>query len=278
MPGRKNVNGDDLLYRFFQDALSRYPEIFMRLPQLLITATSVWLPLDVYRRWPVLLPWVVRDASCRGSRSAGRPDAWSSPNDLGYLRDDNSLIKSIPRALAISGPKGSHVHQARMGTEFVAAHVWRVVDHTGLANRHPLLNSFVPNLVWLPAQVAKLSDREGGVFQGTLQAMAFRVYHGAPVEPRLLQIAESAWRMIPPPGTALDDFGLDDLNWFRATESFFRVRLARLRSVIAALEAVEKGMPLPERVVTRRYAAGLPHVPTSARSELLSFLGLFDGS
>jgi len=43
-----------------------------------------------------------------------------------------------------------------MGNEFVASHVWRVVDHAEVKSRLPLLNSFVPNLVWLLVQVSKL--------------------------------------------------------------------------------------------------------------------------
>src|ERR1019366_8734253 len=124
---------------------------------------------------------------------------WSSPDAHGFLRDDNSLVKAIPRAMDITGPKGSHVHDARMGSEFVASHIWRVVDHADLASRHPLLNSFVPNLVWLPGQVAKLSDRQGGIVQKTLEALSYKVYRQAPVHPNLAEIVEEAWEMIPQP-------------------------------------------------------------------------------
>jgi hypothetical protein len=66
------------------------------------------------------------------------PDKWSSPDDAGFLRDDNSLIKALPRSLLVRGPKNSHISGARLGTEFVAAHVWRVVGHEHLASRLPL--------------------------------------------------------------------------------------------------------------------------------------------
>jgi hypothetical protein len=110
MAPERIIHGDDLLYRFFQEALRSNPELFAAVPQLLITTMALWLPLDTYERWPVLLPWVVRDPKCRGNPRRGIPDQWSSPDRSGYLRDDNSLIKALPRALTVKGPKESHVH------------------------------------------------------------------------------------------------------------------------------------------------------------------------
>lgn len=269
------VHGDDLLYRFFQDALRTRPELFAAVPQLLITATSLWLPLDAYKCWPILLPFVVRDPACRKNPRQNTPDMWSAPDDAGFLRDDNSLIKSIPRSLNIRGPQGSHLHDARMGTEFVASHIWRVVNHTQLASRLPLLNSFVPNLVWLPSQVAKLSDRQDGIVQKTLEAMSYRLYRDQPVLPHLEPAVKQAWALLPPPSIDLVDFDPDDLNWFCTSPGFFRTRLSRLMSVIAALDAINEGSSLPERVVTRRYAAGLPQVAPDARAALRAFLAQF---
>ena len=200
---------------------------------------------------------------------------WSSPDDAGFLRDDNSLVKAIPRSLAIRGPQGSHLHDARMGTEFVAAHIWRVVNHTQLASRLPLLNSFVPNLVWLPSQVAKLSDRQDGIVQKTLEAISYRLYRDQPVSAHVEDAVKQAWALIPPPSVELVDFDPDDLNWFCTSPGFFRTRLSRLNAVIAALEAIEGGSPPPERVVTRRYAAGMPLVAPEARSVLRAFLEQF---
>lgn len=46
---------------------------------------------------------------------------------------------------------------ARIGNGFVASHVWRKLTNNGSASQHPLTYSFIPNLVWLPTQVAKLT-------------------------------------------------------------------------------------------------------------------------
>jgi hypothetical protein len=274
---KKVIHGDDLLYRFFQDALEGEPQLYAGVPRLLVTTMGIWLPLGVYERWPVLLPWVVRDPKCRRDPNAGGADVWSSPDADGYLRDDNSLIKSLPRALTVKGPKGSRVRGARMGTEFVACHIWRVVPDERLASRIPLLNSFVPNLVWLPSQVAKLSDIEGGLVQRMLQAMSCAVYRHAPVAPHLRGLVEEAWAMIPPPESPdIGSVDLTGLNWFEATDGFYRTRLTRLGSVLQALEAIELGLPVAERVVSRRYAEGLPRVEPAARTELKDLLKRFE--
>ncbi len=267
------VHGDDLLYRFLHEVLGKEPELFAKVPQLMIESMAIWLPLDVYYEWPVLLPWVVRDPSCRGNPAKGIPDAWGSPNLNGYLRDDNSLIKTLPRSLVVRTPVAGRLRGARMGSEFVAAHVWRVVKHAQLASRLPLLNSFVPNLVWLPAQIAKLTDREESVVQTTLQSMAFAVYRHAPVAPHLEEAVTEAWALIPdqlPPPRPISD-----LNWFESTQQFFANRRHRLQSVVAALNALSVGATLTTKVVTTRYTSGLPGVAAEARRELLNHLARF---
>src|ERR1700732_3718068 len=118
-PPQRTVHGDDLLYRFFQEGLSKYPDLLQIVPKLLATTMGIWLPLEVYARLPILVPWVVRDPDCRGNQRTGALDQWASPDPRGYLRDDNSLIKGIPKSLAVQGPKDSHIRGARMGNEFV---------------------------------------------------------------------------------------------------------------------------------------------------------------
>lgn len=160
---RKEIKGDDLLYRFFNEVLPEHPELIEKIPRILILSMSVWFPKSVYKEMPVLLPWVLRDPKCRGTKSKNKviePDQWGAPNSDGYLRDDNSLVKGLPKSLAISSERYPFVNGRHLGSEFVASHIWRENLTGTLASRIPILNTFVPNLVWLPSQVAKLSDRE----------------------------------------------------------------------------------------------------------------------
>jgi hypothetical protein len=270
MAAKKIVHGDDLLYRFFLQLSESDPTTFAAITPMFLECTAIWLPLEVYERSPVLLPWVVRDNSCRPN---GRPvpDEWASPNKDGYLRDDNSLVKTLPRSLDVRGPKGSKLNGARMGTEFVAAHIWRKVNTDKLANQIPLLNTFVPNLVWLPSQIAKLSDREDGIVQRTLQALSRRIYSASPVESHLQSAVAEAWSLLPNPLVNVE-VDLDRLNWFVSTDRFFKGRKSRLNTVVDALETIAAGQPLTRKVVASRYTEGLPRVDAERRQVLLQFL------
>jgi hypothetical protein len=269
------VHGDDLLYRFLNQMLSEDDEHLRAVPRLMIQAMAIWFPLEVYRQLPVLLPWVVRDPSCRGRRREGIADQWASPDTGGFLRDDNSLVKSLPRSLLINSPgRERGLRGARMGTEFVAAHIWRVVGSAVLASRHPMLNTFVPNLVWLPAQVAKLSDREGGPVQRALQSMAWSLYRDAPVEVHLRDVVEEAWRLLPSPAV-IHPVNVNDLNLFVPTARFLTTRHARISLVIDYLERLDQGSPLPRKVIATRYTDGLPGVGQAERQALLRHLRRF---
>lgn len=270
------VHGDDLLYRFFSNLLADDGNAFGDIPQMLLETMAVWLPPETYARWPLLLPWVVRDPSCRGRPRKGVPDQWGSPDERGYLRDDNSLIKNLPRALSIVGPPRSGLSGARIGTEFVAAHVWRRVKGSNvLASRWPQLNSFVPNLVWLPGQIAKLTDREGSGVQETLQAMSWQIYRNVPVERRFSELVQDAWALLPIPRRTIRTLEPDHLNWFQPTKRFYQTREQRLRSVVEALLLLEDGGVPANKVITTRYGSGLPLISRDARLDLLRHLRRF---
>ena len=72
----------------------------------LVVSLGIWLDPRVYRELPLLVPYAVRDPHSR-EKSTGLPDAWGSPNEHGYFRDDNSLVKGVPRALHVASPTRS---------------------------------------------------------------------------------------------------------------------------------------------------------------------------
>ena len=275
MPGKvsKIVHGDDLLYRFFGSLIEDRPDLADEVLLRMYTSMGIWFPLDVYHRLPVMLPWVVRDPSCRGNKAKGLPDEWGAPNNLGFFRDDNSLVKALTRSLRVHAVAMPHLHGAKMGTEFVASHIWRVGKSGELVSRNPILNSFVPNLVWLPSQVAKLTDREGSVMQYALQAIAWRRYRNAPVHQDLKQVVEEAWENLPAPAKASPV--VKAVNEFVATDLFLQTRRDKIRSVIQALELIATGSGVSGKVISTRYTEGLPNVSAAERRALLLFLQSF---
>jgi hypothetical protein len=239
MPVSNALDGDNLLYRLFLELLKRDDEVADTLVQKIISSVAIWFPPTLYERFPVLLPWVVRDPKCRPHIVAGHKttDEWGSPTPDGYLRDDNSLIKSIPRSLFIQGPKDSFVKGSRLGSGFVASHVWREVKLERLASRDPRLNSFVPNLVWLPRQIAKLSDREGSRIQLALKSTSWAIYRHRKVSAAVQPHVEAIWRLLPQP-LAAQRTDVEDLNYFVTHDSFLASRATGATQVIQLLDAV----------------------------------------
>jgi len=225
---------------------------------------------------PVLLPWVLRDPECRGRKRKGEepvPDQWGSPTMQGYLRDDNSLVKGLPKSLRITSKTNTFVHDRHLGTEFVASHIWRENLSGVLASRVPILNTFVPNLVWLPSQVAKLSDREGGPIQAALKEISWNLYRGAPLTDAARQIADRSWALLPEPASSHQVLE-DEINWFVTTPRFISTRKSKLADVIDALERIAAGAALPKTFEPSRYRNGLPQVSGTERARLHTDLSL----
>jgi hypothetical protein len=264
------VDGDSLTYQFFKELLITKRDLAVEFSRDLILRTAIWLSPDVYRRWPVLLPWVVR-ADCRKNIGKNRPERWGSPNDDGYFQDDNSMVKGLVKPLEVDGPKGSYVAGKRIGRGWVASHIWRKITPERIANTYPMLNTFVPNLVWLPRQIAKLSDQEGGAVQQTLQAMSRVIYEHAEVETHLAPVVQEAWRMLPPAKVAVD-VPTAELNWFPGTDDFVQARKQATLKVIEALRQVEAGEPITPWRICHRYIEELPKRAPDSRRLLIDDL------
>ena len=68
------VEGNDLLYHYLQKTLlEEDADQYRLLTSKLVAALRVWLPPAIYQRFPVMVPFAVRDATCRGNRSKGPP-------------------------------------------------------------------------------------------------------------------------------------------------------------------------------------------------------------
>ena len=267
---RKAIEPNNLLYHFLQHDLATDDVwLFHALVARLVVRLGVWMPVDIYARLPILVPYARRDPKCRGSVRNGIPDAWGSPDEKGYFRDDNSLVKGLPRSMTVSSTLGQYSgRQIKSG--FVACHVWREIDGDQLASRNPLTYSFVPNLVWLPAQVAGLTDREGSFAQQFLQALSHRIYRPVEVARDHEDIVDAAWDLLPIPN-GVPDAALPDvteLNCFVADEAFFHRRAHTIGAVAAALRT---GAPT-DKVVSRRYTDGIPGLAPASRTALAELL------
>jgi hypothetical protein len=214
----KRIDGNHVLYHYFQkDLLKSDEEIGKKITHRLIHDLSIWFPLKVYQKIPILRPYVIRDATCRQGQKKKRKEQWGACNSEGYFRDDNSLLKSIPKKFRINSKK--EYLSGKMGNGFVASHVWRVLTDKSLASKNCLTNSFVPNLVWLPKQISKLTDREGSYAQKYLQALSVAIYSKVKLEKGPNKFSKMAWKELPKPKRIkITKKEVESLNFFKITE------------------------------------------------------------
>jgi hypothetical protein len=263
----KSIDGKGVLYHFLQKELQESNEdVFQMLFSRLAVSLGVWFSPSLYGRWPLLVPYAVRDPESRGNRARGIPDQWSAPNADGYLRDDNSLIKNLPASLPIRSRRNAEYRGRTIGNGFVASHVWRIPNAQAtdapLAARDPHTYSFVPNLIWLPSNFAGLTDREGSFAQRFLQALSLKLFREVPVSDGVRPIVEDSWRRLPNP-EGIDPALLPDiseLNLFEPTDAFVSFRRRQTSQVADALASVEAGLPVSGKAVASRYTEGLPAV------------------
>lgn len=270
VPSRK-LDASRLFYHYLQkELLQNDIWLFQMLTARLVAALGIWLDPRIYERLPIVVPYALRDPTSRGNKARGLPDIWGAPDEAGLFRDDNSLIKGLPRSLPIRAGANQLYRNGRIGRGFVAAHVWRQLKSGGFAARHRLTYSFVPNLVWLPADVAALTDREGSFVQTYVQALSVKIYRHHPVMEPLQEIVSEAWDLLPLPD-AIPEQGLPDvveLNFFEPTERWFAGRKGKISLVADALEKVSRAEPLTGEVISARYTEGLPLVKQRATRSL----------
>lgn len=176
------TNGENIIYHYIQKTLiaeGENDDFTMELIERLIVDLSIWIPKEVYLQLPILLPFVVRDASCRKKNAETGKHEWGFANSEGFLRDDNSLIKGIIKPLFVDGRRVKEYKNKKLANGFVASHIWRELQNgeTKLASTLPKTNSFIPNLVWLPKQISKLTDREGSYAQEILKTLSYMIYY-----------------------------------------------------------------------------------------------------
>ncbi|TSC58774.1 MAG: hypothetical protein Greene041619_320 [Candidatus Peregrinibacteria bacterium Greene0416_19] len=277
MSTKGKVDGEHVLYHFLQKELLRTDVwLFQMLASKLVASLGIWMSPKLYTKLPLLAPYAVRDNSCRKSKSNG-VEQWSSPNEDGYLRDDNSLIKDIPRSFVIKSPLEIYSGK-NLDTGFVASHVWRITNQPdvcgGSASKNPFTYSFIPNLVWLPGQVAKLTDREGSFTQLYLQALSSKIYRHLDVLGPTKKFTEQCWSYLPKP-VGIPEQGLpdlDELSFFEETDDFIQKRGTIISKVADALSSVVEGKALNEKILSSRYTEGLNKIDKSAAKKLSVFL------
>jgi hypothetical protein len=246
------------LYRYLAEGMRSGPNVdeFTQFTINLIESLGIWWSPEVYANLPMIVPWCIRDRTCRYDQG---PESWGAPRSDGFLRDDNSIIKKLPLSLLISGPEGSLFDGRKPWRGFTACHIWRDLPGGEVAGADPWLYSFVPNLIWLPSWIAPLTDRQGGVIQAILQRTSIELFGGVEVRDPLSAYTEMAWRKlpVPGPGVALET---QRLQKFEPVPVFFSRRLTYLDNFVSGCDEILNGRSLTRKLICTRYTAALPEL------------------
>ncbi|NIO19884.1 MAG: hypothetical protein GTN76_03880 [Candidatus Aenigmarchaeota archaeon] len=269
----KRIDGDNILYHYFDKKIfDKENQFAMELLEHLLVDLSIWLPLNFFRRLPIVLPYVIRDPSCRRRKKA-EMEEWGSANERGFLRDDNSLIKGIVNSFTIKSIKIESYNGQKKGRGFVASHIWRIIrirNNELISSRHHMLNSFVPNIVWLPRQIAKLTDREGSPAQRMLQAISHKIYDSINMPEEI----SGLWNYLTfPEEYKTPEINTDDLSFFVVDEKWLNRRIKGLISEMDRIISIKETYdPKMKRIKCSRYCPSLAKIPLNKRQLLTEWL------
>lgn len=271
----KVVDGNNIIYHYIQKKLLIDDgDLSKELIKKLLTDLSIWLPSDLYKQIPILLPYVIRDSSCRKSVN-NLCEEWGSSNSDGYLRDDNSLIKGLVKSFKIVSPNVNEYNRKKIGNGFVASHIWQEIEINNkkmLASNNCKTYSFVPNLVWLPKQISKLTDRQGSYAQKILQNLSYEIYYNLAKDIEIKNI----WNFLPHFDMQLD-LNAKKLNFFEIPENWMEKRKNQL---VKEIEIIEKTLNnnvqlRGEKVKCSRYLPTLINADNEKKFELASWLNIY---
>lgn len=235
------TNGENIIYHYIQKTLladNDSDEFSKELIERLIIDLSIWFPIDVYKQIPILLPFVIRDSSCRRKQPNSTKDEWGSANEFGFLRDDNSLIKGIIKSFFVDGRRVKNYDNKKLANGFVASHIWRnlQINQDKLASTFEKTNSFIPNLVWLPKQISKLTDREGSYAQNLLKTISYKIYFNT-TEPSSFK--KEIWAELNNPETTTKhDIDISKLNYFIIPDAWINKKKKGLLNELETIKSV----------------------------------------
>ena len=189
------------------------------------------------------------------------------------MRDDNSLIKGIVRSFNVQSKKIHSYNGLKLGNGFVASHIWgkvKINEKEMLSSRHYMLNTFVPNIVWLPVQISKLTDREGSIAQKILKAISLGIYRniGTPQE------ISDLWNNLDIEQSFFENSVVEErINSFIIPSGWLGKRIEQLLSEVETILSIDSidinGVP---KVKSSRYLPTLKEISKEQRNELNNWL------
>ena len=269
---KKSVDGNNILYHYLQKiTITEGTQLDKDVIKKIIIDLSIWIPPQMALVLPIIYPYAVRDNNCR-SGMGKRVEAWGSPDEFGFFRDDNSLIKAVPRSYKINSPFFNEYNNYYLGNNFIASHVWRYDSKKDmLLTKKAETNSFIPNLTWLPKQISKLSDNEGLFAQKVIQGLSYRIYDKTMQKSH--PMIRDIWKSLPKNNLA-DDIDLSRINYFVLDDIHLRKFTNKcLKNIDLILKYLDGPLKGNEKVHCSRYLKNLHKVPN--KQKIKKFLSAY---
>ena len=271
---KKRLDGNDTLYHILKKDLLRGDDTFSKeLVTRLIVGLSIWLPVKVYQRIPIMLPYVVRAKGVTAKK-------WGECNKDGFFKDGNALLRRFINPLSFRYNSVFGVKKLFLGQHFVACHVWQQLKGNYKQNSayYHQIFSFVPNLVLLPQQVAKLTDSEGYYAQALLKSLAYKIYYNRRVKNRDWG-RKNCWQWLNDPKIA-EEIDISKLNYFDVTDEWIDQRVNDLLEDIAAIRSVARGTQSPIQSILKcdKYLKTLQNLSLKKREKLIAWLDQYSAT
>lgn len=222
---------------------------------------AIWIPAATFAEAPWIAPYALRKIRNRTEPHAPGAvrDLWGTPTSDGYFTDDNSLVKPVVlrRALTIAdSPYGN----SPVTRGLICCHIWAGTT------TDPLLFSFIPNLVWLPSDVAGLTDAHGAGTPHPLHdflKVVSRERFGSTISNADTSRVNRAWSSLPTPGGPVPKFVSSPYNELADPTSLTKLLVDRVRRLVTFLDGTLSTGPMPNRF-SKRYHAGVgPGIDTT---------------
>lgn len=272
------VDGNKILYHYLQKDLreSDFP-LYLQMVMKLVTDLGVWIHPDDYKKLPIVMPYVVRDPTL--TTKVRTP--WGNPQPhTGLMKDDNSMVKAIAKGKKkkIESAVVSKYDGGILGKNFVASHVWREIKtDADLTNRDHRLFTFIPNLVWLPKEISKFTDREGSIIQSLIQQISMKIYRNLELSEPVEVFTEEAWKVIetcevkfPLPDEAIPD--VSQLTFIRISDSYIRSRTRKIGRLAQALTFYSQDLEYTSPSISSKYDPLINTIDKGAAAKLGAYL------
>lgn len=215
---------------------------------------AIWIPEATVSEAPWLAPYALRKIRNRTEPHAPGAvrDLWGTPTPDGYFTDDNSLVKPVVlrRALTMAdSPYGN----SPVTRGLICCHIWAGTT------TDPLLFSFIPNLVWLPSDLAGLTDAHGSGTPHPLHdflKVVSRERFGSTILKADASRVDRAWSSLPAPNKPIAQLDFGPYNELADPSSLTKLLVGRVRKLVTFLDGTLSSGPMPKRF-SKRYHAGV---------------------